>query len=59
MIKAEAKTFADEIYKDVVESGVTPDKSERLKIARLIAKSLQKHTCDAIWQYVINDLNDR
>ena len=59
MIQAEAKELADEIYQDVIGLEITNDKTQRLKIARLVAKKAQAVSKSAVWQYVINNLNDR
>ena len=59
MIKTEAKQAADKIYSDVVGLEVTNVKSERKRIAVLIADSILEVTHDALWQYVVNELRER
>lgn len=57
MIQAEAKDIKNQLLSDVLEIGITDGKTKR-KVAKLIAKKLKARTNDAVYQYVINQLND-
>ncbi|PRY29802.1 hypothetical protein CLV58_12564 [Spirosoma oryzae] len=59
MTVARAKEIVDEIYSDVICLEITNDRKQRLRIAMLVAKSHKKRSNDAIWQYVINEINER
>lgn len=57
MIQAEAKDIKNQLLSDVLGIGITDGKTKR-KVAKLIAKKLKERTNDAVYQYVINQLND-
>lgn len=57
MIQAEAKDIKNQLLSDVLEIGITDGKTKR-KVAKLIAQKLKESTKDAVYQYVINELND-
>ena len=57
MIQSEAKNIKNQLLSDVLEIGITDGKAKR-KVAKLIAKKLEESTNDAVYQYVINQLND-
>ena len=57
MIQSEAKDIKNQLLSDVLEIGITDGKTKR-KVAKLIAKKLKESTNDAVYQYVINQLND-
>lgn len=57
MIQAEAKDIKNQLLSDVLEIGITDSITKR-KVAKLIAQKLKESTKDAVYQYVINQLND-
>jgi len=59
MIKEEARRIANEIMQDVHLLGIDLPINDKLEVGKLIALKLKEKTNDAVYQYVINELNDR
>lgn len=57
MIQEEAKDIKNQLLSDVFSIGITDSKVKR-RIAKLIAQKLKENSKDAVYQYVINQLND-
>ena len=57
MIRQEASQIKTKLLSEITNIGIT-DRRQKRVVARLMAKKLKDATKDAVYQYVINQIND-